>query len=98
MRSISDQECIRLLTAGDIPLSSWFLVGESENHLPLSFWVAELGPRVMMCDDNDLAQACKKYLLKRRARWFASYDEVYAVARRERWPDWEIFCPPAEHG
>ncbi len=88
MRSFSDEALAAHLTGGQIPLKVFYLVGEPTCRL-IEFWLPDLGPRMILMDDNELASACKDYLVRIGARQFRDESEVAQAAEQEQWPGWE---------
>jgi hypothetical protein len=87
---MSDDEVIAQLTDEGTPLDAYFLLGKPGLQL-VAFWHPHNGVMACMIDDGKLSRAYKRVLRKRGAREFASAGEVYEIARRERWPNWEKF-------
>ena len=64
------------------------MVGDVYSSL-IGFWLPDVGPRMMLMDDNELALACKDYLYRIGTRQFRNDSELAAAAERERWPGWD---------
>ena len=94
MRAYSDAELAEYLGADGIPLDAYSLIGEPGADLA-ALYLPEIGFRVMIMRNNELAVACKAFLAQRGARRFRDYTEWQAAAHAERWPGWERHAPVA---
>ena len=72
-RHVDFQEVIEALTLEGVAEEDYYLVANPETGYELiEFWLPELGPRMRLMDDGDLANACKEYLRAKGVRRFSS--------------------------
>jgi hypothetical protein len=52
-------------------------------------WYPEIGVRIKMIEDDDLANAVSAYLFDHGFRRFASMDDLWRAGSTEMWPGWD---------
>jgi hypothetical protein len=83
--SISEEEIVQRLTCGWIPLDLFCLMETGAGGHIIECNVPDIGPRLWLIENDEAADACVEYLLKRGAR-------VYPPG--SVWVDGELVPPP----
>lgn len=75
-----------------IELSQFYIVRDPESGYELiHFWLNDLGPRLMIIEDQQFGKACRNYLRSMGVKVFGSDQELLETAKRENWPNWNRF-------
>lgn len=90
MSPVNDEQVVAYLDSLGVPPENIFLLGvDSQSGGLIGFWHPEVGFRYLITENDQLAEACKAYLLNRGARRFATGGEAYQTANAEKWPGWD---------
>ena len=90
MSPTTDEEAAAQLSIPGVPPEYVFVLPvNSETGGLIGFWHPEIGFRYLIIENDAMARACYRYLLKRGARGFNTEEELRRAIASEKWPGWD---------
>jgi hypothetical protein len=81
-----DERLARLFTDVGLAEQNYFLLSDGIVDRRVGLWHPELGVRLVVIEDDALANAVRAHLAARGARRFASEDDVAEAVSNGEWP------------
>ena len=86
-RSVSVERILEVLTRNGQRIEDWFLIRVSGTDVFIPhFWHAKNGAMGCVVEDEELATACRAYLMRAHARRFQTWRHMMDTAAKEKWP------------